>query len=305
MNQFKLSIIICTYNRERFLPGLFTSIIEQSMDRSRFEVVLVNNNSTDNTEKLCREFMEGHPEINTSYHVETDQGLSYARNRGIEESKGEYVTFADDDALLDRDFAQEATEYLDKHPETSEVGGPIFLKYMERIPAWENPWMNSLLGYFNPSEQPYRMNKKNKRYPRGSNMTFRRNIFSQYGSFNVNLGRVGRTLIGGEEKDIAFRILDSGGKIDYHPDIKVYHLVPEERTTAAFIRNQALGTGRSERVRSSLPGNSYKACLFGEFIKWGATFILWFRYILTFKPAKANMLVRFRWWVSKGILNLE
>ena len=304
MSTIKLSIVICTYNRERFLPGLFESIKTQTLDKALYEVVLVNNNSTDRTEELCREFMECNPDINSSYFVETNQGLSYARNRGIVESKGEYVTFADDDALLAPDFSAMACAYLDAHPEVGEVGGPILLQYMGRVPAWENPYMNSLLGYFQPSLEKYRMTKKNRCYPRGSNMTFRSSIFQKCGMFNVALGRVGRMLVGGEEKDIAYRIFDAGEAIDYDPSIVVYHLVPEERTTMEFIKRQAIGTGQSERVRSSLPGNSYTKRIVVECAKWAATIILWFRYMLTLKPAKANTLVRFRWWVSMGLLNI-
>ncbi len=304
MSTLKFSIVICTYNRERFLPGLFESIKAQTMNKSLFEVILINNNSTDNTEFLCNDFIRKNPDIQCSYYVETNQGLSYARNRGIIESRGEYVTFADDDALLAPDYSERATAYLDEHPDVAEVGGPILLKYMGKIPAWENPYMNSLLGYFQPSLEKYRMVKKNRKYPRGSNMTFRSSIFKKCGMFNVSLGRVGRVLIGGEEKDIAFRIFDAGEAIDYDPSILVYHLVPEERTTAEFVKRQGVGTGQSERVRSKLPGNSYAKRMVIEVAKWGATFILWFRYMLTFKPAKANMLVRFRWWVTSGLLNI-
>lgn len=304
MSKIKLSIVISTYNRARFLPGLFDSILAQSMDRNEFEVVLINNNSTDITERLCLDFKEQHQDINCTYFVETQQGLSYGRNRGVVESRGEYITFADDDALLAHDFAQRVTAYLDSHPEVGEVGGPIYLQYMGSIPKWENPYMNSLLGYFVPSSSGYRMTKKNRRYPRGSNMSFRASVFKKCGLFNVSLGRVGKTLIGGEEKDIAFRIFDAGIAIDYEPSIVVYHLVPEERTTMEFIKRQALGTGRSERVRSSLPGNSFFERVVVEAAKWCATIILWFRYMLTFKPVKANTLVRFRWGVTCGLLNI-
>lgn len=304
MGTIKLSIVICTYNRARFLPGLFDSILAQTMPRSEFEVVLVNNNSTDVTERLCYEFMERHSDVQCSYYIEKNQGLSYARNRGIAESRGEYITFADDDALLANNFSELVSAYLDNHPEVGEVGGPIKLLYMGTVPAWENPYMNSLLGYFVPSATGYRMDKKNRRYPRGSNMTFRASVFKKCGDFNVSLGRIGRTLVGGEEKDIAYRIFDSGVAIDYSPAIVVYHLVPEERTTLEFIKRQALGTGGSERIRSTLPGNSYAKRILIELAKWCATILLWFRYMITFKPAKANALVIFRWGVTRGLLNI-
>jgi GT2 family glycosyltransferase len=145
------------------------------------------------------------------------------------------------------------------------------------------------------------MKKKNKRYPRGSNMTFRTEVFSSCGHFNVALGRVKRILLGGEEKDIAFRILDQKKGIAYIPEAIVYHLVPEHRTTTDFIQEQALGTGRSEQIRSKA-NHEYPKRLIIECIKWGATFVLWFWYTLTCRMAKANMLVRFRYWVSQGLI---
>ena len=299
---FKISVVICTYNREQFLPGLMDSILRQSYDKNSFEIVWIDNNSTDHTATLCQSFIKDHPDYHIRYTVENRQGLSFARNRGIEEAKGEYITFADDDAVLAPDFLEKVCDYLHRNPGIAEVGGPIYLRYLGKIPAWENPYMNSLLGYFHPASHPYLMDKKNRKYPRGSNMTFRTSVFNTCGNFNTALGRVKRSLMGGEEKDVAFRILDAGHKIAYIPEAVVYHLVPESRTTARFIREQATGTGRSEHIRAKANGE-YPRRIFVEMLKWGATLILWFCYMLTLKPQKANMLVRFRYWVSRGLLS--
>lgn len=298
---YKISVVICTYNREQFLPGLMESIIGQSFDKSYFEILFIDNNSTDHTASLCQEFIHRYADYSIRYFTESRQGLSFARNKGIQEALGEYITFADDDAVLAPDFLEKVCAYLDHNTHIAEVGGPIFLRFLEKIPSWENPYMNSLLGYFHPASQPYLMSKKNRKYPRGSNMTFRTNVFNTCGDFNTALGRVKRILIGGEEKDIAFRILDAGFKIAYIPEAVVYHLVPENRTTVRFIREQAIGTGQSERIRSKATGE-YLRRIFVEALKWGATLILWFRYMLTLKPQKAHMLVCFRYWVSRGLL---
>ncbi len=302
MSTPRLSIIICTFNREQFLDGLFESIASQSLAKEQFETVLVNNNSTDSTEKLCLRFIEQNPTMNIRYVLEPQLGLSFARNRGIEESQGEYLTFADDDAIMAADFCAQACAYLDANPDVGEVGGPASLRFMGAIPAWHNKYLSSLFGYFEPSPNEYKMKSKTGDYPRGLNMTFRREAFDRCGGFNVNLGRVGRLLLGGEEKDIAFRIIDSGMKVAYSPKIKVEHLVPYERTTDEFIRNQALGTGMSERVRSLNQGKFFQRILI-EMFKWGATMVLWLLYMLRGRVAAANMLVRFRYWVSCGLMS--
>ena len=297
----KITVAISTYNREKFLPGLFDSIVCQTMDKSLFETIIIDNNCTDNTAEITRKFIESHPDMDIRYVLETNQGLSFGRNRGITESKGEYVTFADDDALLAPDFLEKVCQYLDNHPDISEVGGPIFLHYRCPLPKWENKYMNSLLGFFNPSDKEYVMNVKHNRYPRGSNMTFRTSVFKKAGMFNTELGRTGKGLGGGEEKDIAFRIFDCGMKIAYTPEVIVKHLVPEERTTMEFIRRQAIGVGTGERIRSKAAGEFGKRVM-TELFKWGATLVLWVRYMVCLKPAKANALVKFRWWVSRGLV---
>lgn len=299
--KYRISVVICTYNREQFLPGLMQSILLQSINKQDFEILFINNNSTDDTESICQQFIKDYPDYSIRYLCENNQGLSYARNRGIRESTGKYLTFADDDALLAPDFLEKVCSFLDQHLDIAEVGGPIYLKYLGAIPKWENPYMNSLFGYFYPSPTPYYMKKEGKKYPRGSNMTFRTDVFSTCGDFNTSLGRIKRVMLGGEEKDIAFRILNSGMKIAYIPEAIVYHLVPESRTTLEFIREQALGNGLSEQIRSKA-NKTYTKCLFIESIKWCATFILWFRYALVFKIHKANMLIRFRYWISKGMI---
>ena len=80
----KISVAICTYNRERYLNQLFNSIIRQTLDKELFEVILIDNNSPGNTRELFQIFSEVNPYIKTRYELERNQGLSYARNRAIQ-----------------------------------------------------------------------------------------------------------------------------------------------------------------------------------------------------------------------------
>ena len=85
MKKVKLSIIICTYNRDDFISICLESCKNQTIDYNQYEIVLINNNSTDSTEKLCLEFQKDNPSVNFNYYIEKTQGLSAARNRGIRE----------------------------------------------------------------------------------------------------------------------------------------------------------------------------------------------------------------------------
>ena len=296
-----ITATISTYNREKYLPQVLDSLRRQTLDKSLFEIVLVDNNSPGNTEEITKKFMADNPDLDVSYHLETNQGLSYGRNRGIKEGKGKYITFIDDDAFLSEGYLEKIYNYFEAESDVAAIGSKILLHYEDVIPKWENKYLNSLLGWFDLGDQ--RLNFPESDYPRGSNMSFRMDVFEKVGLFNVDLGRKGGNLAGSEEKDMFKRIYDHKGmKVIYVPDAIVYHCVPIERTTAAFIKRQALGTGRSERIRVKNIG--FGATIkrwFVEWFKWGASFILWFAFLISGQPAKGNMIVRFRWWVSQGL----
>ena len=97
-----LSIIVCTYNRDKYLYGALKCIAENGFPTKDYEIVLVNNLSTDNTEAECLRFQSDYPEVDFRYFVETNQGLSFARNRGIKESQGETLLFLDDDSYIQK-----------------------------------------------------------------------------------------------------------------------------------------------------------------------------------------------------------
>lgn len=296
-----ISAVICTYNREKYLSGLLKSILNQTVGTDQFEIVLINNNSTDNTENVAMEFKANHPSITFRYFVETNQGLSFARNRGVKEAKGEYITFLDDDAFLSENYFEKIIAFFEKHPSSVAVGSKILLHYEDNIPNWENKYLNSLMGFYNPGDEEFVYNSDD--YPRGSNMSFRATIFEKVGYFNTNLGRVGRNLLGGEEKDLFQRIYKHKSTVHYIPDAIVYHCVPNERTTSEFIKKQAIGTGSSEWQRVKDEGGIAKIKRLGqEIVKWIASFMLFFVYLVKRKPAKGIMIMRFRFWVTKGIL---
>ena len=96
-----LTAIICTYNREKYIGNLLESIAANDLSKSEYEIVLVDNNCTDNTHKVCKAFAAAHADVNFRYVIEKEQGLSSARNKGIREAKGDVLVYIDDDALVD------------------------------------------------------------------------------------------------------------------------------------------------------------------------------------------------------------
>lgn len=296
----KISVAICTYNREKYLPQLFDSIVHQDLDRTLFEVILVNNNSPGNTKELFEQFKAKNPDIVVIYKEEHQQGLSFSRNNAIETAQFELITFLDDDAFIDSKYLSELMRVFQQGDVTA-IGGKILLHYETKVPKWENPYLNSLLGYFNKGDVAFDFNRHD--YPRGSNMAFRTHIFKEIGSFNIALGRIGSQLIGGEEKDLFNRIYQKKYRVVYAPHAIVYHSVPIERTKSSFIKQQARGTGCSERVRClNVSVFNYLKRIGIEVLKWGASILLAVLYLIQLKFAKAYMILFFRFWVTLGLL---
>lgn len=297
----EISAIISTYNRAQFLEGLFDSVLNQTIDCSRYEIVIVNNNCTDNTEELCLRFIKSNPGVKVTYCIESRQGLSFGRNRGITESVGSVITFLDDDALIAPDFFEKTLTFFEQHPKVNAIGGKILLHYMEKKPDWYNPYLASLLGFFDKGDKEQVFSKD---YFRGSNMSFRKEVFEKHEGFNTTLGRVGKNLSGNEEKELFYRFKSEGEEMWYVPSTVVYHLVPIERTYPEFVKRQAIGTGSSQRQHALIQGKvSFLISIISELIKWGATFLLAIFYFLSFRFAVASMLIRFRWWVTKGMFS--
>jgi len=297
-----ISAIISTYNREKYLPKLFKSISKQ--DYLNFEIIIIDNNSPGNTKELTEEFIKNNPKLKIKYFLETKQGLSFGRNRGIKEANGDFIIFLDDDAFISNKYFNRISFYFKKYSGVMAIGSKILLDYESIIPKWENPYLNSLLGYFNLGNDVKYFKENN--YPRGSNMSFRKEVFNLVGLFNTRLGRIGNELGGGEEKDIFQRIYNKKLHVLYVPDAIVYHSVPIKRTKVSFIRKQAIGTGKGEYIRVKNEGTmSLAKRILQEILKWCISLVLLFWYFIILKYEKGWMIIRFRYWVTKGLINFK
>lgn len=297
----ELSIIICTYNREKYIPQLLESIAREDFPYSGYEIVFVNNNSPDQTAQRCRKFQAAHPEINFAYFEEKKQGLSHARNRGIAEARGNILAFIDDDALAHDAYLDNMHKAFQNRPEIFAAGGKILPLYESKRPKWMSRFLEPVMSVIDlgHKQKPFPRNK----FPVGANMMFRKTVFEQVGNFNTELGRTGKKMLGGEEKDLFYRMRKADMPVFYLPDVTVSHTVPDERLTKAFIRKQALGIGESEKIRTQNFGQgNYGTAIFKEFLKWGASLILFVWYAAGLQYPKAAMIIKFRYWVSKGML---
>ena len=297
-----LSIIICTYNRDQFLYDALRHVAVNDFPTEEYEIVLVNNNSTDTTESECQRFAADFPQVQFRYFVETKQGLSHARNRGIDESHGDVLVFLDDDSFVKPEYLSNLKNQLEKHPEAMAFGGKISpLFETGETPKWLCKWTYSWVSAIDKGENVVLF--EGNSYPIGANMGFRKACLEQCGNFNTELGRSKKNLMAGEEKDLFNRLKEKNMPILYFPDIQVEHVIPPKRTTRDYIVRMGQGVGMSERLRCLKIGKKalWKR-YFSECIKWAASLVLWVRYAIVFRPVVGNMLVLFRWNVTKGLV---
>ena len=298
-----ISIIVCTYNRANYLYDALESIASNDFPRNEYEIILVNNNSTDDSEEKCQQFVTKFPDVNLRYCTESKQGLSFARNKGIAESNGDILVFLDDDVVVKSDYLKNIKSNLDNIPDLMAFGGKITPRFEAgHPPKWLNRWMYSLISATNSPDKAQKYGKR--KYPIGANMGFRRQCLEKSGYFNTELGRTGNILLGGEEKDIFLKIKALGMEIYYFPDVEIEHIIPESRTTEGYIERVGLGVGISERIRcTSLGKQSLRKRHFQEFVKWCGTIVLATYYTLTFRLQVAKVMWKFRKNVTKGLKN--
>lgn len=300
-----LSVIICTYNRDKYIYNVLKSLAENTLPNEAYEIVLVNNNCSDDTESECQRFCHDYPGVHFHSVTETNQGLSYARNRGIKEAHGDLLVYVDDDALVNPEYLQTYADFFASHPEAEAAGGPIIPKYETEEPTWMSHYIKMLLTgykYNGDTVKEFALND----YPGGGNAAYRASVFEQVGPFNVELGRKGDSLEASEEKDIFQKMRALGMKIYYLPTAILYHLIPEKKLSNDYFNRLTYSIGRSERRRTlKISKTQYIKRLFSEGIKWCGSLALLIGHTLTFSPMKGWKLIQFRWNVTRGLLKKE
>ena len=230
MPQIALSVVICTYNRADLLPMALESMVRQSLDYASFEVIIVDNNSTDHSVDIARSFCSRYSHFRLI--CEPTQGLSHARNRGWHEACGTYVAFLDDDARADESWCERIVHaFTTITPQPSAVGGQIRPEFQSPPPAW---YMDSF-EVRSWGEKAHFLDSASACFGfSGSNMAFPKKILAQIGGFSSDLGIVGTTLRMGEESDLSSRIYRELPYFWYDPQIFVYHWTPDRNFTVSY-----------------------------------------------------------------------
>ena len=231
-----ITVCICTYNRAASLRKTLTSIASCRVpSQMPWELLIVDNASTDGTQKIVSEF-EGR--LPLRYLLETTQGLSHARNRAVRESAAsETILFTDDDVRVEPHWLDAYAHATQDHPEMDFFGGRVKPLFEEGRPWWladEN--MDLLDGLF----VNYDLGTESREIvigdilPVGASMGFRLSCFNGRQHFRTDLGVCGRNKGRGEDTEFIARLLKSGRKGWFVADALSRHEVATERLTFPY-----------------------------------------------------------------------
>lgn len=235
-----ISVVVCTYNRAPTLRRMLESLFaQQERDRLALEVIVVDNNSTDDTRQVAYSFSK-YPGF--YYVLEGRQGLSFARNRGLAKATGGFVSFLDDDVIVDPLWLANLHKCLDE-TNADAVGGKVDLHYQTPPPPWLGPLFRMHLAELDLA--PTRMIGLDGSGYSGCNVTFRKEALRRTGGFDEVLGRTGAQLTCYEDTVVLHRIETAGGKMVYDPKVRVEHLVGPERMTWPYFKRLFIGQGMS------------------------------------------------------------
>jgi len=227
------SIVVCTYNRAESLRDTLRALqaLQPAPDRA-WEVIVVDNNSKDHTKAVVEEVQRAWPLLR--YEFEGAQGLSHARNHGIECARGEVILFTDDDVLPEPDWLERTLAGLRDY-EADACGGWIGPIWETPPPAWLTERFYGFLAVRTDRSDEYTMTADTQT-PYGANMAFRRRVFERVGTFDTTRGRKGAVLASGEDGEMFERILAAGLKVVFLGRSRVHHKVESFRTTKRYFR---------------------------------------------------------------------
>jgi GT2 family glycosyltransferase len=231
MNLPDVSVVLCTRNRAGMLEQALSSLCELETDGFTFEIVVVDNGSTDHTAAVVQSLSSATVRIN--YVFEARPGVATARNRGVAAACGGWIAFFDDDQLADRRWLIELLAAA-RTQRARCVGGKVELKLPGGCERRLAPVCRMLLGGTVGSDELRRYTHRVT--PGTGNLLVHRSVFDEIGRFNEEFNQRG------EDTDLFLRMLAAGIDGWYTPRAVVHHIIPAERLEDAWFLHTAWRT---------------------------------------------------------------
>ena len=241
----EISAVICTLNRANYLRKALQSLVDQTLDNNLYEILIVDNGSTDDTKRVVLEEFAHVP--NLRYLYEPIQGLNQARNTGWRNAKGEYVAYTDDDAIASREWLHNILNaFKTTKPTLGCVGGKIEPIWEGNPPTWLSDSMAGYLAILTYSEKP--ITSDERQLLAGVNMACPKHLIEAVGGFHLGLDRKGRNLLSHGDVLLQRQVMKMGYPCYYHPQIVVQHHIHTSRLTQEWFVRRMYWEGVSEAL---------------------------------------------------------
>ncbi len=206
-----VSIVISTYNRCGLLEGALRALLSQTPADVAYEILVVDNNSTDQTRSLVQALAMQNPE-KLKYLFEPKQGLSYGRNTGIAAAKAAIIGFTDDDVRVAADWVGRIKSGFEANPDIDFLGGKVAPQWPVEPPPWLTRENWSPLALLDYGDHSFYVDSEKQLCLIGANFAFRRRAFEKVGLFKTDLQRVKDGIGSLEDHEMLLRLWRVGSK---------------------------------------------------------------------------------------------
>jgi glycosyltransferase involved in cell wall biosynthesis len=273
-----VSVVLCTCNRSALVGGALTALLAQD-DAPPYDVVVVDNNSTDGTPGVLEAFASS-PRLRIVR--EPAQGLSYARNRGVALAAADVVAFTDDDVRVGRGWVRAIADAFAEHPDADMIGGRVEPDWPAAPPSWLAQAGRAPLAVVDYGADAFAISDARPACLIGANVAIRRQALARLGGFAPRLQRVADGIGSTEDHDFQLRLLASGASARYDPRLVARAVVPPERLSKRYHRAWHQGHGRfyalmrdpsferSRRAVLGVPAHVYRSVV-SEAAAWAAS----------------------------------
>jgi glucosyl-dolichyl phosphate glucuronosyltransferase len=256
----RLSVAICTWNRSNLLRKALAHFADNVVPPEEpWELLVVNNNCTDDTDSVINSFVDRLP---IKQIFEPTPGLSNARNAAVRNAGGEYILWTDDDAVVDQNWLLAYVSAFSRYKHAVFFGGPIYPWFEGTPPKWITSDTVSVIGSafgaydFGPVEIAFTRST----LPYGANYAIRMDWHRGH-YYDPKLGINPNGIVMGEETMLMSAVIEKGGVGFYLPSAQVRHWVPQSRQSLRFFSSYYIGCGRTQNRMYDWPTG---ATIFGK-----------------------------------------
>lgn len=244
-----LTVAIPTYNGENRLPKVLDKLKEQiNRENINWEIIIIDNNSTDGTAKLVEKYQKNWlQDVPLKYYFEPEQGISFARQRAMNEANGELVGFIDDDNPPFANWVNSACKFAQQHPQAGAFSSRIHGVF-ETNPPEELKAITFYLALVDRGSEPLLYEPTKKGLPPGAGLVVRRDVWQKYVPTKLLL--IGRTkkswMPTGQDAEALLYIYKAGWEIWYNPEMEIEHIIPSSRLEEKYLIGlmRIIGLGR-------------------------------------------------------------